>query len=77
MIRKKTEIVSGMIVRHIEGVSYRVDDVRLDARDYEQTHRIKGLTVNYTQMVDGHHPAGTKWNMDEPSFRKYFTIIKA
>lgn len=63
-----------MVVRHDEGLTYQVEDVRHSTVGYELTHLIGGRVVNYTQLETGGYPAGTKWSKDEPGFRQYFSV---
>jgi hypothetical protein len=77
MINKDTEIKNGMTVRHDEGLRYQVEDVRQSTDDYEATHELGGMVVNYTQLEDGSYPAGTKWSKDEAKFRQFFTLDSA
>lgn len=76
MIEKDIVIAPGMVVLHDEGLTYQVDDVRRSTRDYELTHELGGMTVNYTQLENGGFPAGTKWNKDEEGFREHFTLVE-
>jgi hypothetical protein len=73
MINQEIPIVPGMNVRQDEGLAYKVDDVRRSTIDYEETRKLGGMMVNYTQLEDGDFPAGTKWQKDEEGFRKHFT----
>ena len=73
MINREVRIVPGMYVRHDDGLLYRVDDVRRSTTGYEETHKLDGMMVNYTQLEDGDFKAGTEWQKDEEGFRKYFT----
>ena len=75
MIDKKIAIFPDMIVRHDEGLTYRVDDVRTSTTGYETAHTLGGCVVNYTQIDQGSYPPGTKWSKDEAGFRMYFTLI--
>ena len=75
MIAKKQPIKPGMIVRHDEGLLYRVDDVRQNTSNYEQAHTLdETVVINYTQLEQGSFPPGTKWSKDEAGFRAHFTI---
>ncbi len=77
MIDKSIEIVPDMIVRQDEGLTYKVDDLREDTRNYEIIHELGGWTVNYTQLEDGDKkPAGTSYNKDEEGFRQHFTVVE-
>lgn len=75
MIDKHTEITPNMTVRHDEGLTYRVEDVRASTAGYEQTHALGANVVNYTQLDQGSFPPGTKWNKPEDEFRRHFTVI--
>lgn len=76
MIPPEIHIVSGMVVRHDEGLTYRVDDVRQDTTGYEQTHLLGDRVVNYTQLDQGSFPPGTLWSKDEEGFRMHFTVVE-
>jgi hypothetical protein len=74
MIDKEIPIEPGMNVRHVGGLRYHVDDVRRSTIGLEETHKLGGMMVNYTQLEDGEFPAGTEWQKDEEGFRKHFTL---
>lgn len=75
MIPKEQVIEPGMIVRHDEGLLYRVDDLRQSTIGYEKAHELGGAIINYTQLQDGQKfPAGTKYGKDEAGFRDHFTV---
>jgi hypothetical protein len=73
MFDKDKPVVAGMTVIHDGGLRYQVDDVRQSTEDYERTHELGGMVVNYTQLEDGTYPAGTKWSKSEEGFRRFFT----
>ena len=75
MIDKEVAIVPDMVVRHDEGLTYRVEDVRASTIGYEQTHKIGANVVNYVQLEAGGFRPGTKWSKDEEGFRQHFTIV--
>lgn len=74
MIPKGLAIKPGTIVRHDEGLLYRVDDIRQSTNGYEQTHMLGGMVVNYTQLEQGSFPPGTLWSKNEDDFREHFTV---
>jgi hypothetical protein len=74
MIPESVELTPGLRVRHDEGLLYRVEDTRRSTADYETTHELGEMTVNYVQLEDGACAAGTKWNKDEAGFRAHFTV---
>lgn len=74
MIPDKVQIVTGMTVRHDEGLLYRVEDLRRSTVGYETSHELGGMVVNYTQLEQGSYPPGTKWCKDEVGFRNHFTV---
>lgn len=59
-MKNEREIVIGGRYRHIEGTEYTVEEVILDATNYEETGKLE-KTVTYTQQVAGHYPVGTKY----------------
>lgn len=73
MIEKDITIEPRMFVRHDDGLHYEVEDVRQSTVDYEYTHELGKRMVNYIQLEDGDHPAGSRWVKDEEGFRKAFT----
>ena len=76
MFGDTVEIEPGMVVRHDEGLTYRVEDTRRSTEGYEKTHELGGLVVNYTQLEDGGFPAGTLWSKSEAGFRAHFTPVE-
>ncbi len=76
MIPENTPIEPGMLVRHEEGLLYRVNDIRTDTTNYERTHKLGGRVVIYTQLEQGSFPPGTGWCKDESGFRAHFTEQK-
>lgn len=78
MIPEDFEIKSGLLVRHDRGshLTYEVEDVRRCTNGYEATGLLGGMVVNYTQLEDGDHPAGTKWAKFENGFRQFFTPLQ-
>lgn len=76
MFEKSAEIVPGMIVRHVDGLTYRVDKLVDSTDGYEAIHSLNGLRrVLYTQLEDGSHPAGKEWDKDSEEFRAFFTPV--
>jgi hypothetical protein len=76
MIEDRVEIVPKTIVRHDEGLLYRVDKVdRYNAIGWEEARKLGGKLIDYTQLEDGQFPAGTQYGKDEASFRRCFTIV--
>jgi hypothetical protein len=73
MINQEIPIEPGMNVRHDDGLTYQVDGVRRSTVGWEETHKLGGMMIDYTQLEDGDFPAGTEWQKDEEGFRKYFT----
>lgn len=74
MLPKDYEIKRGDIVRHDEGLRYRVDSLSLSTDGYETTHELGGLVVGYTQLDQGDFPPGTMWSKSEEGFRAHFTL---
>jgi len=74
MIPEGVPLEPGIVVRHDEGLLYRVEDVRWRTDGYETAHHLGAMSVNYTQLDAGSYPAGTGWNKDEEGFRAHFTI---
>lgn len=77
MIDNSIEIVPDMVVRHVEGLTYRVEDIRDSTNGYETTHEIGARVVNYVQLEQGTFPPGKKWSKDESGFRQFFTIVQS
>ena len=76
MFEESAEIVPGMVVRHVDGLTYRVDKLTDSTDGYEVDHGLNGLRrVLYTQLEDGSFPAGKEWNKDSGEFRRYFTPV--
>ena len=76
MIENNVEILPRTIVRHDEGLLYRVDAIhRNNTIDYEATRALAGKLIDYTQLEDGEYPAGTQYGKDEVGFRRHFTIV--
>lgn len=73
MIEKDVPIKREMVVRHVDGLTYRVEGIGLSTVGYETAHELGGRMVFYTQLEDGSYPAGTNWCKDEEGFRQYFT----
>lgn len=76
MIEDGVSIVPGMLVRHDEGLHYRVDDRRQSTVNYETAHKLGGWMINYTQMERGQCDPGTLWTKDEEGFRRHFTVVQ-
>ena len=78
MFERSTEIVPGMIVRHVDGLTYRVDRLVDSTDGYEAGHSLNGLRrVLYTQLEDGSFPAGKEWDKDSGEFREFFTPVSS
>ncbi len=75
MIYKDVPLIPNSVVRHIDGLTYQIEDVRKSTSGYETSHQLANNIVNYTQLEDGTYPAGTKWCKPEDEFREYFTIV--
>lgn len=45
---------------YVDGGSYKVIEVQLNATGYEETHEV-GIVVIYEQLVAGSFPAGQIW----------------
>lgn len=76
MFKASAEIIPGMVVRHVDGLTYRVDKLTDSTDGYEAGHSLNGRKrVLYTQLEDGSYPAGKEWNKDSAEFRKFFTPI--
>ena len=73
MIEKDISIEPGMVVRHVDGLTYRVEGTGLSTVGYETAHELGGRMVLYVQLEDGSYPAGSYWCKDEEGFRKHFT----
>lgn len=74
MIPDDKELMPGMIVRHDEGLLYKIEDTRVSTDHYELMHQLGHTVVNYAQLQEGSFPVGTKWSKDEAGFREHFTI---
>lgn len=75
MIEKNTEIVRDMVVRHVDGLTYKVEDVRTSTAGYEKTHELGAKVVNYVQLEQGDFPPGHPWSKPENEFREYFSVV--
>jgi len=75
MIDDKAELRRDTVVRHDDGLHYRIDRAnRISTIDWERTHRLGGRIIEYTQLEDGEYPSGTEYAKDETGFRRHFTI---
>ena len=64
-------IKEGQIWRHIDGPTYRVDEIDKEPRDttFYESHGVLARTVRYTQLEDGENfPAGTVWKRPDIIF---------
>ncbi len=76
MIEKGAGITPEMIVRHDDGLTYRVDQVVHSTDGYEENHELPGcIRVVYTQLEAGSHPVGMQWDKDSEEFKKFFTPV--
>lgn len=60
----------GQIWRHVDGGTYRIDNVDKDPHDttlYE-SYGILGRTVHYTQLEQGGYPPGYTWEKNDHAF---------
>lgn len=76
MIEQDVQIESGTIVRHRDGLLYRVKETIPSTIDLEEGGTLEGSVVKYEQLVDGKFPAGSLWAKDEAGFRRYFSIAE-
>lgn len=69
-------ITPEMIVRHDDGLTYRVDNLIHSTDGYESNHTLSGVVrVIYTQLEAGDFPAGTQWDKNGDEFRQFFTPV--
>ena len=68
------EVQIGEIYKHVEGLTYRVDELISDATGYEESGKVS-QSVLYTQLDAGSYPVGTKWVRDSQDFFDNFELV--
>ena len=72
-------LVIGGVYEHCSGNGhrYRVLAVKPDATGYEESGKISGSNVEYTQLYDGESPKGTIWTRDLDDFtQEKFKLVQ-
>lgn len=62
----------GAIYEHESGIQYRLDKIILNATNYESGKTPEEFVL-YTQLKDGHFPAGTQWTRERSDFANHFS----